>query len=75
MKNLVLEISLRDAGRAMDAICDSGMNAQLEQEASNVWVSSEALDEDDMEMMVCDVEDVMLRYGVCEYEITEKYIV
>lgn len=69
MMCLRMEVSLRDCGRAFDAISDCQMlSAQLEQEASDVWVSG-GYDEDDIEMLECDLEDQMLRFGVSEYEI------
>lgn len=81
MKNLRLETSVRDASKAYEALHDTHMDEALCQTASNVWETPE-YDEDEsgeypgdeyaeeqLEMLLDDIEDVMKRYGVEEYEL------
>ena len=72
MMRLEMSVSLRDCGRAYDAINDCHMlSAQLSQVSSDVW-ESEEMEDDEYDQLECDLEDQMSRFGVEEYEIMAK---
>lgn len=81
MKKLVIEVSIREASKAQDAISDCRqVENQLEQMASNVWESSNHFDgwddedTEEMEQLSTDIKEQLQMFGVEEFEINEEEV-
>lgn len=74
MMRLEMSVSLRDCGRAYDAINDCHMlSAQLSQVSSDVW-ESEEMEDDEYDQLECDLEEQMSLFGITEYDIIAKRV-
>lgn len=68
-----IEVSLRDAKKAFDAINDcSVFRNELQQIASNEWEYEYHDDEDENDMFFDQLQNQFRLYGVEEYEIVEQ---
>lgn len=68
----IIEVSLRDASKANDAMFDCRLiSSRLDQTSSNTWETEEYDEEDEetLEQLVSEIEDIFQMAGVEEYEI------
>ncbi len=71
----IIEVSVREAGQAFWAIEDCNMlRDRLIQTASNVWETEDfgCDEEDGLSEIICDVDDLLNRTGVKEFDITKE---
>lgn len=71
----IIEVSVREAGKAFWAIDDCKMiSDRLIQTASNVWETEdfEWDEEDELGELICDVDDLLNRAGIEEFDIAKE---
>jgi len=71
MKKMKITVSLSECSKFQMAILDCPqISKELNQEYSDVWMS-DALDDEEYEELLCDVEDQLQTWGVSEFEIED----